>query len=99
MLRPLHAFPTRRSSDLSIVALAIRLAGPDRILLITDGTDVAGQPDGEYKRWEGTEVVLENGQAFTHSGSLAGSTIRDRKSTRLNSSNLVISYAVFCVKE
>jgi N-acetylglucosamine-6-phosphate deacetylase len=60
----------------SVVALAIRLAGPDRILLITDGTDVAGQPDGEYRRWEGTEVVLENGQAFTHSGSLAGSTIR-----------------------
>src|SRR2546426_4961648 len=27
------------------------------------------------------------------------STIRDRKSTRLNSSHLVISYAVFCLKK
>src|SRR5256885_6452059 len=27
------------------------------------------------------------------------STLRDRKSTRLNSSHLVISYAVFCLKK
>src|SRR5256885_16771283 len=30
--------------------------------------------------------------------SRAGWTARDRKSTRLNSSHLVISYAVFCLK-
>src|SRR2546426_7509286 len=30
---------------------------------------------------------------------LAGSDDRDRKSTRLNSSHLVISYAVFCLKK
>src|SRR5256885_12094696 len=29
----------------------------------------------------------------------AASRIRDRKSTRLNSSHLVISYAVFCLKK
>src|SRR5256885_8745472 len=28
-----------------------------------------------------------------------GKTVRDRKSTRLNSSHLVISYAVFCLKK
>src|SRR5256885_9028344 len=28
-----------------------------------------------------------------------GAAIRDRKSTRLNSSHLVISYAVFCLKK
>src|SRR2546426_5030759 len=32
-------------------------------------------------------------------GHAAGSTQRDRKSTRLNSSHLVISYAVFCLKK
>src|SRR5256885_3520842 len=32
-------------------------------------------------------------------GSLAGPAILDRKSTRLNSSHLVISYAVFCLKK
>src|SRR2546426_2850318 len=30
---------------------------------------------------------------------LQGSVIQDRKSTRLNSSHLVISYAVFCLKK
>src|SRR5205807_10329681 len=30
---------------------------------------------------------------------LASTAIRDRKSTRLNSSHLVISYAVFCLKK
>src|SRR5256885_8411996 len=30
---------------------------------------------------------------------LVGSASRDRKSTRLNSSHLVISYAVFCLKK
>src|SRR3989454_2676599 len=34
----------------------------------------------------------------TESGSITGS-FRDRKSTRLNSSHLVISYAVFCLKK
>src|SRR5256885_9606814 len=29
----------------------------------------------------------------------AGNFVRDRKSTRLNSSHLVISYAVFCLKK
>src|SRR2546426_9396253 len=32
-------------------------------------------------------------------GTTAGGSYRDRKSTRLNSSHLVISYAVFCLKK
>src|SRR5256885_6215876 len=32
-------------------------------------------------------------------GSAGGKELRDRKSTRLNSSHLVISYAVFCLKK
>src|SRR5256885_8371691 len=38
-----------------------------------------------------TQVILSGG-AYTGSS-------RDRKSTRLNSSHLVISYAVFCLKK
>src|SRR2546426_11436256 len=34
-----------------------------------------------------------------HPGASLGSNRRDRKSTRLNSSHLVISYAVFCLKK
>src|SRR5256885_8927250 len=36
---------------------------------------------------------------FRASTSVARQTRRDRKSTRLNSSHLVISYAVFCLKK
>src|SRR5256885_17126333 len=32
-------------------------------------------------------------------GQISGQVARDRKSTRLNSSHLVISYAVFCLKK
>src|SRR2546426_4770229 len=50
--------------------------------------------------------LAELEQALTRLGSLASSRLRlgvsphaDRKSTRLNSSHLVISYAVFCLKK
>src|SRR2546426_12650105 len=41
---------------------------------------------------EGLEAVAPNGVTFTR-------IAKDRKSTRLNSSHLVISYAVFCLKK
>src|SRR5688500_10770207 len=34
-----------------------------------------------------------------HASTFGGNPLRDRKSTRLNSSHLVISYAVFCLKQ
>src|SRR2546426_1752051 len=39
-----------------------------------------------------TEVIVQHSTLWSHS-------ISDRKSTRLNSSHLVISYAVFCLKK
>src|SRR2546426_5114359 len=47
------------------------------------------------------EIVLalatgNNARAFRLAGA---ATLEDRKSTRLNSSHLVISYAVFCLKK
>src|SRR2546426_7876796 len=36
---------------------------------------------------------------FVHNTTTGGDGDRDRKSTRLNSSHLVISYAVFCLKK
>src|SRR5256885_12390005 len=45
-------------------------------------------------------IRLEHdGSAGVLRGAAAGSEGRDRKSTRLNSSHLVISYAVFCLKK
>src|SRR5438034_7491535 len=69
----LHAFPTRRSSDLARRrASAARRARPSR-------------------RWPGESDPSRrppNGERRV-----------DRKSTRLNSSHTVISYAVFCLKK
>src|SRR5256885_5044348 len=52
-----------------------------------------GAPAGDVRvmvsdadRWDAVEAELK-------------ATLRDRKSTRLNSSHLVISYAVFCLKK
>src|SRR5256885_10908799 len=55
------------------------------------------------ERW-GREVALISGGGSGHEPAHAGFVGRgmltaDRKSTRLNSSHLVISYAVFCLKK
>jgi N-acetylglucosamine-6-phosphate deacetylase len=60
----------------AVVRMALGQAGPDRALLVTDCSDVAGQGDGTFTRWEGTKVTVTNGEARTFSGSLAGSTLR-----------------------
>jgi N-acetylglucosamine-6-phosphate deacetylase len=55
-----------------VLMCASDLAG--RIVLVSDGTDVAGLPDGQHRRWEGTEVVVREGRSYTTEGSVAGST-------------------------
>src|SRR5688500_5153 len=52
--------------------------------------EVAVSPDGKI-------AVVANYGAQTPGNSLTVINIPDRKSTRLNSSHLVISYAVFCL--
>src|SRR5438128_7471921 len=82
-LRDLHSFPTRRSSDLSILAtvgffiLALATAPSAVHAQATTGT-ISGAVTDESK------AVLPG---------------VDRKSTRLNSSHGSISYAVFCLKK
>src|SRR2546426_5857478 len=59
-----------------------------------DRVDVAGQPRADKPGLLATPVQLQ-GQ-----GDIYGLVdFLDRKSTRLNSSHLVISYAVFCLKK
>src|SRR5690606_41655202 len=84
----LHSFPTRRSSD---------LLGDDRdfFAIIDRSTQVTDLVPG-LDRQRGA------GQTFTdrHGGvSPGGPGFEDRKSTRLNSSHVKISYAVFCLKK
>src|SRR5205814_9847980 len=85
--RDLHSFPTRRSSDLQTPTgtFSIQRRVQDETMDSgTLGVDPHG-PGGYH-----LEHVL-NTQYFTSDG--------DRKSTRLNSSHLGISYAVFCLKK
>src|SRR5688500_20220391 len=83
LLRHLPSFPTRRSSDL--------LAGDsNRRQERERERKQEPQQDDEAEAPENPGVEL---QVHLRLSSL------DRKSTRLNSSHLVISYAVFCLKK
>ncbi len=59
----------------AIMEMVLRIAGPARCVLITDGTDVRGLGDGSFQRWEGTQVIVRDGEAKTLRGGLAGSMI------------------------
>src|SRR5690349_23953394 len=87
--RDLHSFPTRRSSDLSIRASSCAATDPDR-------TEAGIARNGER------DVAHLRGALFVRDPELR-TTPRakpsDRKSTRLNSSHVEISYAVFCLKK
>src|SRR5688500_19819167 len=84
----LYSFPTRRSSD-----LAFR----------TRGGECAGQQEATadqlaefFHRQGRAEQVAKEEVAMV---AAQETQLGDRKSTRLNSSHLVISYAVFCLKK
>src|SRR5690606_41442224 len=95
-LRALHSFPTRRSSDLSgslpgdaalfdHVGVVAYFEAESHVLLDQeDRHPVAAQLPEQF------EDLLDDHR---------GKTLRDRKSTRLNSSHVKISYAVFCLKK
>src|SRR5688500_19437212 len=86
-------FPTRRSSDLSLDAeiITLKLGPPE-----TTGPQVAFEVEVDLIAPELLGGVVAVAVPEDHPA--AGSQV-DRKSTRLNSSHLVISYAVFCLKK
>src|SRR5690606_41826666 len=94
--RTLHSFPTRRSSD-----LAHRLHPAPR----QRGHDVQGEADEGHAQPAVHDEVGVNGlepavrEHGVEGGSLPPCGAEDRKSTRLNSSHVKISYAVFCLKK
>src|SRR5205807_2997457 len=92
--RDLHSFPTRRSSDLPSALPGFQgrkppLFGILHQLRLQRQMPVLLQPDPAASR----------GGARPAPGGPGPPRGRDRKSTRLNSSHLVISYAVFCLKK
>ena len=57
-----------------IVKLLCRCKGADRAVAITDAMEAAGMPDGEYQLG-GQPVLVKEGQARLHDGTLAGSVL------------------------
>src|SRR5690606_41485611 len=86
--RPLHSFPTRRSSDLTERDQA-PLAEVMRLLAREAMTGMPPPPNARriVDLWR---PVLDE---------RVHQDLADRKSTRLNSSHVKISYAVFCLKK
>src|SRR5439155_10291467 len=92
-----HSFPTRRSSDL---LKSRRFGSPPS--LAAKGRDERGA-EGDARR----EPDPAQGQRRRPDEKAGEPSVReadrrlegDRKSTRLNSSHVAISYAVFCLKK
>src|SRR5438874_7376783 len=82
VLRELHSYPTRRSSDLNC---GKRLKEDEKgfVFCLNGGRKCGFVP--EHK-----SLLLAKKRPLVS---------RDRKSTRLNSSHVEISYAVFCLKK
>src|SRR5690606_40584425 len=97
--RGLHSFPTRRSSDLHLLEPLTDLveAAPsgDRAAVALENTvriEVLRLGDRHDARVDDREPELVEHGRRTHE---RVQLLRDRKSTRLNSSHVKISYAVF----
>src|SRR5690606_41938928 len=89
--RHLHSFPTRRSSDLS---RTFALFATEDSLGV-----VSACPRHLNHRRVPDFPLVKNPELHPASRSGSTSTPLDRKSTRLNSSHVKISYAVFCLKK
>src|SRR5690606_39839104 len=94
-----HPFPTRRSSDLDTLpeAMASRAGlAPGESIITRDGVwlsrDWLLMPDSDTAQ----VGVIERQKKVAE---LQAKLAEDRKSTRLNSSHVKISYAVFCLKK
>lgn len=59
-----------------MVRFAAGVAGWERIMLVSDGSDVSGLPPGRQTRWDGTEVEVTESGARTLTGTVAGGVHR-----------------------
>src|SRR5438067_9942925 len=91
--RPLHSFPTRRSSDLGHDALVRAGVLDHQTGLLARIAATVGNI------LTATQKNPVNDKTIRTLGALLDVANIDRKSTRLNSSHVSISYAVFCLKK
>src|SRR5690606_41801535 len=94
----LHSFPTRRSSDLALPR-PVRKLGAGGVC--PDALQSRGDRGGGREAHSPGPAPGVTEARVPASGSTSASAARgvDRKSTRLNSSHVKISYAVFCLKK
>src|SRR5690606_41986405 len=90
-----RSYPTRRSSDLARVQGAVRGFKRVDTRYFSDG----GVEIDVEMSLEGMLPELLGHSEETPAPTLPSKGERDRKSTRLNSSHVKISYAVFCLKK
>src|SRR5205807_3779542 len=98
-LRDLHSFPTRRSSDLAFFHLlgVLRESCGLTDLALAGGCAMNSVANGKVRRMTPFRRVYVQAAAGDAGGAIGAAFAtwhKDRKSTRLNSSHLVISYAV-----
>src|SRR5690606_42074929 len=96
---PLLSFPTRRSSDLMswLKRLILGYLSTDISFVVFMGRYGEGNDIGTRRQlWYYLGIVV-TGWLSWNFFSLLGIFLGDRKSTRLNSSHVKISYAVFCL--
>src|SRR5690606_40064105 len=92
-----HSFPTRRSSDLPHQR-GSTAQRPTRRRALGRRKRPRGGPHSTQRRNGGADVRRAVFGGNTRTGG-QGHSPGDRKSTRLNSSHVKISYAVFCLKK
>src|SRR5690606_39990943 len=95
----LHSLPTRRSSDLFQHANAQVKAGVRMGLNYTDLTELRPQDNSGFHLGTYLKLSLAGIVAVEPGAQYSKRKFTDRKSTRLNSSHVKISYAVFCLKK
>src|SRR5947199_6139419 len=94
--RKLHSSPTRRSSDLLSQIEQLKSQLKPEKPVTPAACRMTGRVDGDVLHLK-AEYDFVTGQ--DRASDEVELRLQDRKSTRLNSSHLGISYAVFCLKK
>src|SRR5206468_10104185 len=96
--RDLHSFPTRRSSDLDLLLMLVRELNIPFINLSKYKIDAALKEIIPERIARLYQIIPLSMLEMTLTVAISD-PLKDRKSTRLNSSHDQISYAVFCLKK
>src|SRR5207253_11305325 len=94
----LHSFPTRRSSDL-FSKHSLSLTRLPRKSTRRNSSTASFSIGAKEVRFESAKLTIKRGRSDLAPPFWINGRLLDRKSTRLNSSHVAISYAVFCLKK